>query len=249
MYPFVAPRPLVLDSVHFGSILSAEVYWTDFTIYGFENIEIKEFRYHQKCSQIEIINVNKKFDFDQWPAARSTRINYYCENISSKRESHYEYEIAFTSITIGTDSNEWQRSYILRYVLCKFRILYYSSRIEKYKNCFLLKLNIENIEIVLIAKTNVEERNGKGYMNITNISSHSDASNFKIDFKYSNTATFMSEIVNPVVNTNWRTFKSIVEVSLNKFIADFIQQMVTPMFNEMALQDFIHMNESCQSFL
>lgn len=45
MYPYVAPQPLVHDSVLVASLLGGKIHWEDFTVHGFESATVQEFRY------------------------------------------------------------------------------------------------------------------------------------------------------------------------------------------------------------
>lgn len=99
--------------------------------------------------------------------------------------------------------------------------------------------------MILTVKMSIEKRNGKDYPIIEDITAKSNVLHSEVDFQYQNSTKFMSDIMNRVVNTNWKICKGAIDPSLEKFLADFIKQIATPMFDNVALQDFIDMEESC----
>lgn len=167
------------------------------------------------------------------------------KNALSEDENQHGHQIRFTSV-LDTHSNEWQRNYKHGFVLCVVRYLkcvqkLINKREITHKNHFFLNFSTENVDITLIVKTKFEKRNGKDYLTISDISTKCDAQHIKINLKYRNTATLINDIINRVANANWKMFKRTMDPSINKFVSQFVKQMGTPMFNELAFQDFIHM--------
>lgn len=94
-------------------------------------------------------------------------------------------------------------------------------------------------------KTNVEKRNGRDHLVINELTSQYNVLLMKFDFKYEKTATIINDTTNRVINANWRIFTDAMASKCNEFIADFTKQIITPIFNQIALQDLFHMEESC----
>lgn len=94
----------------------------------------------------------------------------------------------------------------------------------------------------MIFKTRMEKRNGKEYMMINSVCSGSDASliasNIAFDLQYENLPLEMTAIANRVVNAHWRTFKRIVDSSVDKLIEEMCEIVFAPVFNEMPIHDF-----------
>lgn len=108
-------------------------------------------------------------------------------------------------------------------------------------NLFFLKLLTENVEVMLIAKTRTVQRNGKDYLIISEISPASNslvsAADGKIEFKHDDAHPVINAFVNRVSNTNFQSFKGILDPCLDKFAGEVIRVILAPIFDKMAIQD------------
>lgn len=91
---------------------------------------------------------------------------------------------------------------------------------------------------MITIKANIVHRNGKDYLEISDVSSIYDISNIEIDLKYQNNIPLLNDIMKRIINANWRIFKDIIYSKLDKFIAKIIKSFMAPLCVELALQDF-----------
>lgn len=92
----------------------------------------------------------------------------------------------------------------------------------------------------MIVKVAVVPRNGKDYMNLTDVSFTTDASYFKINYENQDIPLAITSMVSGVVNSNWRVIKALVDPTLNRFTSDILQKLIgQPIFNKLAIPDLV----------
>lgn len=95
----------------------------------------------------------------------------------------------------------------------------------------------------------METRNCKQYIVVNNVCSGPDASlnasNIVFNFEYENTPPEINDIVNQVANAHWEAFKRIFDAGIDKLVEETVESIVSPMFNEGAIQDVFFMKEKC----
>lgn len=96
----------------------------------------------------------------------------------------------------------------------------------------------------MVAKVDIVERNGKEYLTINQMSANFNAGNFKINIKYYNVASIITNMVSSVVNSNWRLLKLLGGSTINRFVSDILVSILTPMMNEVSLQDIFNVNST-----
>lgn len=89
---------------------------------------------------------------------------------------------------------------------------------------------------------NVEQRDGKEYMAISDMSVSTEVSSFSMNMQYQNVASFLSDMKNQVVNSSWKVFKLILNPFINTFVVDVIQSTISPILEQLALQDLFNMS-------
>lgn len=94
-------------------------------------------------------------------------------------------------------------------------------------------------------KTDIEKRNGKDHLVISDSAARFNVLHAKIEFEYEKTATIINDTTNRVINANWRIFKDAMASKFDEFATDFTKQIITSLFNQISLQDLFHMEESC----
>lgn len=88
----------------------------------------------------------------------------------------------------------------------------------------------------------VRRDDGKDYAIINDMSLDFIISEIKMEFKYPNIASPITNMVDGVVNSNWKILKSMLDPTLKRFLCGMIKAVITPMFNEIPLQCFFNMN-------
>lgn len=110
------------------------------------------------------------------------------------------------------------------------------------KNTIFSYIFLENVELELNLKTNVEHRNGKDYVTINSISTSFNALDIKFYIENRNTPRLISDMVNHVVNANCRIFKNTMDHDINEYAGDLIKSFLILVFNQIAIQDVFYMN-------
>lgn len=111
-------------------------------------------------------------------------------------------------------------------------------------------LVIENLEVQIIAKIDVVQRNGQEYMIIKDMSLTTDASYFRVQYNHRNVASIITNMIGGVVNSNWRMMKSIIDPFLNRFMSDALKENIFPLLNKYHLQEIVngYSNSTCENF-
>lgn len=91
-----------------------------------------------------------------------------------------------------------------------------------------------------MAKTKIEKRNGKDYQTLTDVSTICNVQQFKINLIYQNTPKLINDLINRIVNANWRIFKSAIDSSINKFVGEFVKSFQQTIYSEIAISDYLH---------
>lgn len=87
----------------------------------------------------------------------------------------------------------------------------------------------------------IVHRDGKDYVKITNLSAKNKVSKFKASLNYENTiAATIFKLVESVITSSWRIIKPLMDPTINRFIGEVLEEVVTPMFNEIPLQEFFN---------
>lgn len=130
-------------------------------------------------------------------------------------------------------------------------ISYLKSEYYHSLNIFFFFSAIGNLEVDIILKIDVVERNGNEYMVIRDTSVTTDVSYFKVKYQYENVAAAITNLVSGLVNSNSKIVKSLMDPTINRFIGDLLQKSVLqPTFDELPLpdvaNDFFEMNSTCK---
>lgn len=76
--------------------------------------------------------------------------------------------------------------------------------------------------------TNIAHRNGRDYLDISDVYTSFDASYFHIDFKCQNSTPLLNDLVNRLANANWKICKLMIYISVDKYITEIMNSMVEP---------------------
>lgn len=101
---------------------------------------------------------------------------------------------------------------------------------------------LENIVIPITAEVNIVKRDGKDYITISHMYVSTDLSYFKMNHRYKNVPSFITNMINKIINSSWKMIKPLMDHTINRFVRETLNSIVTPMFNEISLQDFFNMN-------
>lgn len=83
------------------------------------------------------------------------------------------------------------------------------------------------------------QRNGEDYLNVSDVIIHRmDLSDFSVASNYERIPTFITQLVNNVINANWRILKANTDPYLKKFFSSVIKSIVSPMFDAITIQNF-----------
>lgn len=97
---------------------------------------------------------------------------------------------------------------------------------------------IENVELTVRLTTDIVHRNGRDYLELSDINTSFDASYFHIDFKCQNTTPLLNDIVNRLANANWKICKRMIYNSVDKYITEIMKSVIQPIIVDLAVQDF-----------
>lgn len=102
-------------------------------------------------------------------------------------------------------------------------------------------------------KIDVNQRNGKNFMTISDSNLTNHASYFQINYTFLNIPSTITSIVSGVVNSNWRIIKPLVDPTISRFVSDGIQKFgIQPIFNKFDLQEIFgvlyNKNYTCENF-
>lgn len=93
----------------------------------------------------------------------------------------------------------------------------------------------------MIGKVNTVQRNGKRYATFSDVRTTIDFSHFEGNVKYENTLPLVNNMMSQTINANWRIFKGIIYSSLDRYIEDVAKSIFSPLFDQIACQDFYRM--------
>lgn len=88
----------------------------------------------------------------------------------------------------------------------------------------------------------IVSRNGNDYVTVRNPSVTTQISGFNGQFSVDN--GIISPILNQaagIVNSNWKTFKPVMDPTINRLIVESLLEIVTPMLDDNPLQSFFNM--------
>lgn len=95
----------------------------------------------------------------------------------------------------------------------------------------------------MTGKTVIIQRDGKDYVTLSDLSVSNQVSNYRAYIHYDNNiASTIYSLVDGTINSNWRILKPMIDPTINRFIGEILEDVVTPIFNEIPLQDFFNMN-------
>lgn len=100
---------------------------------------------------------------------------------------------------------------------------------------------IENVVLSITVRSKVVHRNGNDYPIVNSISVSTELGYFKMDHKYQNVPSTISNIVSGAINLNWRLLKPLLDPIVNRFVSEMVGSILTPILDRIALQDFFDM--------
>lgn len=106
---------------------------------------------------------------------------------------------------------------------------------------FFLKFSIENIEGTITGNVTIIKRDGRSYVTYSDVFTTCDAQNVQINVKYRNIPPFINDLINRIINTNWRICKESIHRKFEEYAMNIVDSMVKPVFAEMAFEDFCRM--------
>lgn len=87
----------------------------------------------------------------------------------------------------------------------------------------------------------IVQRDGNDYVTVGNPSVTTQVSSFNGQIAYDNAiiAPIFNQVVG-LINSNWPTFKTVMDPTINTVIVESLLEIVTPMFNDIPLQSFFN---------
>lgn len=82
-------------------------------------------------------------------------------------------------------------------------------------------------------------RNGKSYLLIKNAHHQYEVSDFSMKSKLKDFDPYLNDVIDRMVNSNWRLIGALIEPSLRKYMEEIFISIFSPIFEKIAIQDII----------
>lgn len=103
---------------------------------------------------------------------------------------------------------------------------------------FLFDTAAGNVVFEQIFDCNVNERNGKHYVNVTSVRSKMKIEGYSFKFESQAGIPWVTKTINHVMNANWRLLLAEDEATTQTVSSEITQALFTPIFNKFPIQYF-----------